>query len=74
MSDFFNCTKFIKQMNLNTSHDYDLLINQIGQIYSDAQKAAHQAISTEFLKAYYKKSSRIPLSIRLLFNYSKAQS
>lgn len=40
-------------MNLNTSHDYDLLINQIGQIYSDAQKAAHQAISTELLKAYW---------------------
>lgn len=31
--------------------DYDLLLSQIGQIYTAAQQAAHNAIATELLKA-----------------------
>jgi predicted nuclease of restriction endonuclease-like (RecB) superfamily len=52
-SDFFKSNKTMKQMQLNTHSDYDLLITQIGQIYTAAQKAANQAIGAELLKAYW---------------------
>ena len=53
MSDFFNCDKSMNNVTLNPQEDYDLLVNQIGRIYTVAQRAAHQAISVELLKAYW---------------------
>jgi predicted nuclease of restriction endonuclease-like (RecB) superfamily len=43
----------MNEVPLNPHQDYDLLISQIGQVYSAAQRAAHQAISAELLKAYW---------------------
>jgi predicted nuclease of restriction endonuclease-like (RecB) superfamily len=43
----------MNKVPLNPHQDYDLLIDQIGQVYTAAQRAAHQAISVELLKAYW---------------------
>ena len=41
----------MKQMHTISNPDYDLLIRQIGQVYTAAQNAAKHAIVTEQLKA-----------------------
>jgi DUF1016 N-terminal domain len=53
MSDFFNGDKSMNKVPLNPPQDYDLLMTQIGQVYTAAQRAAHQAISVELLKVYW---------------------